>query len=370
MAQPKYYLRGLNTLRFFAAMLVVIFHCNDALRQVDEALMSRMPIFFKGPQAVDFFFVISGYLLTYLACHEYAKHGRLDVKAFFARRVLRIFPLYYLAVFLGLFLIGYLYPKIYGQTFLSFTFAEGLPYYLFFLPNYVIVAWENIGPLYMLWSIGVEEQFYLLFPFMMILAFRLKKPLLIIGALLVLYSLFYFGVAMGYVVLPSLFEDFVVKTLRFHYLLYGALLGAGLYYVPRHIGFRILEHWAVQAAIWVAFLISLFTLTKGSDPHNLVGVILFSLVMINVSKPNSVFNIEFRPFIYLGMISYGIYIFHPFVSIGVRFLMERISGLHGVLTGIPVLFYILVTAITIGLAHISYRYYEGFFLKKKGKFVK
>lgn len=370
MDNRKHYLSGLNTLRFFAAMLVVIFHCNDGLRQVDASLMSTYPIFFKGPQAVDFFFILSGYLLTYLACHEYHKQGFLNIKDFFIRRVLRIFPLYYLAVFLGLFIIGYLYPMIYGETFLSFTFAEGLPYYLFFLPNYVIVAWENIGPLYMLWSIGVEEQFYIFFPFLMVLAYKLKHPIVMIGILMFAYLLFYFGVAFNVINLPAPFEDFVVKTLRFHFLLFGSLLGAALYYIPENLLFRVLENRIVQGLIWVGFIVSLFVLTKGTDPYNLIGGFLFSLLMLNVSKSNSIINIEHKPFIYLGMISYGLYIFHPFVSIALRFVMQRVVGFHKIIVSVPALFYILVSLITIGVAHFSFQYYESIFLKMKRKFEK
>ncbi len=362
------YLRGLNALRFFAAMLVVIFHCNDGLRQVNEALFHTDPIFTKGPVAVDFFFILSGFLLSYIAWQKYRKSGFLSIKDFLMRRMLRIAPLYYLAVFLGFVLIGYVFPQVQGTVYNHYDQLDILSYYLVFLPNVVIAKWQSVGPTYSLWSIGVEEQFYLLFPFLMLLGFRIKKVMAVVLLALVVYSLFYFGVYYKYISLSPMHHFLVIFTLRFHFLFFGVLLGSIYNNHPDHWFFKQLERPVLQLSILGGLIWSFFFITEITDPHNLIGGILFASLMINVTRDRSIVNLEWQPLVYLGTISYGIYIFHPFVSIAVRYVMSKINMLNGWIGYLPALFYIIVTLITIWIAHLSYRYYESYFLKMKEGF--
>ena len=120
MISQKKYIEGLNTLRFFAAFLVIIGHCRSNLISYDIHWMSQSPILYKGEMAVEFFFVLSGFLLTYLAIMEYNKDQAINIKHFFIRRSLRIFPLYYLAVMLSFILLGYLFPIYKGAAYYLF----------------------------------------------------------------------------------------------------------------------------------------------------------------------------------------------------------------------------------------------------------
>lgn len=363
------YLYGLNSLRFIAAFLVVIYHCNDALRQIDTELFSSMVVLSKGHFAVDYFFILSGFLLTYISLSEIKKNQKLNIRHFFIRRVLRIFPLYYLSVFLGILLIGIIYPIIYKDTFLSFSIGEGLLYYIFFLPNYVIVKWQNIGPMYSLWSIGVEEQFYLLFPLLMwgLTKFRFKVCYLLV--LTLLYTIFYLSIDFNFISTSHLAKLFIVKTLKFHFMLFGCFVGAAYFFYGKSKYFDLFNQIATKVFVVVLFTFSVCLLPRHMDEYNFIGAGIFTLVMLSFINYDPKFNIDFKHLAYLGTISYGIYIYHPFVSIAIRFLVSKVVFLHSVIANMPIMFYAVVLFVTIIVSHYSYKYYELYFLNLKKKYT-
>ena len=104
------YFTGLNGLRFLAAMAVVITHIELIKGQMFcENLWSTNKLIFElGGLGVIFFFVLSGFLITYLLLEEKKVSGTVSVKKFYARRILRIWPLYYLIIVLGFFILPHL----------------------------------------------------------------------------------------------------------------------------------------------------------------------------------------------------------------------------------------------------------------------
>ncbi len=123
--------------------------------------LTRLSLFNQGPLAVTFFFVLSGFLITYLLLREHEQHVAIDVPRFYVRRILRIWPLYFLMVFIGLVLIpaGIKLGRVrYDAPFHSLDVA---PYFLLFMPFVVNLTYGNhfLTPL---WSVGVEEIYYLL----------------------------------------------------------------------------------------------------------------------------------------------------------------------------------------------------------------
>ena len=89
------YFKGLNALRFFAATLVVLMHMKSNLGNSALPTFPDIGLFSKGLIAVSFFFVLSGFLITYLLYVEYEKTNTISVKAFYLRRIFRIWPLYF-----------------------------------------------------------------------------------------------------------------------------------------------------------------------------------------------------------------------------------------------------------------------------------
>ena len=112
------YFSGLNGLRFFAALAVIITHIELIKEQMEfPGLHSKNKIVFElGGLGVVFFFVLSGFLITYLLLKEKEQTGTINVKKFYLRRILRIWPLYFLIVALGFFVLPH------------FTFME-LPFF-------------------------------------------------------------------------------------------------------------------------------------------------------------------------------------------------------------------------------------------------
>lgn len=362
MKKSNNYLNGLHGLRFFCALLVLIYHCNDAIYQVDPLLRSHLHIFQKGSKAVDFFFILSGFLITFLAYVEITKQGSFQLKQFFVKRITRIFPLYYLAVILGFLLIGFLYPRLYGDEVFKFSYTEGLLKYIFFLPNLMASQYSEVGPLRSLWSIGVEEQFYILFPFL-ILGSNIKihsfKRILIA---LVLFCLFYAVIYAERISVSETLYILVTKYFRFHFILLGCLAGAIFHKYRVNIGSSLLGHKLAQVLLWISFITLLF-LPNLFDPHNIIAASLFTLIIYSLATDVSIINLEYKALAYLGVISYGIYIYHPYVSICLRYLMQKATVLKSALTLHASFFHIAVLLMTVMVSGLSYKYFETFFLK-------
>ncbi|MBU3715366.1 MAG: acyltransferase, partial [Ferruginibacter sp.] len=154
------YLPGLNTLRFIAAFFVVISHANISLYKLGVYAECNFAFLNRGGDAVDFFFTLSGFLITYLLLHEIKKTQTVSVKSFYLRRVLRIWPLYFFLVFIGFILLGLIYPYLYKKPFFETSVIDLFLMFVFFVPNYAAKNYM-VGLLNPLWSIGVEEQFYI-----------------------------------------------------------------------------------------------------------------------------------------------------------------------------------------------------------------
>src|SRR5690606_15545842 len=106
------------------------------------------------------FFVLSGFLIIRLIYRAKIRNS-FSIKDFYVRRILRIFPLYYLVLGFGLFFYNVFLPFLNIPFEINYTWKEALFYNIFFLPNVFAQLYEPGGILEILWSIGIEEQFYL-----------------------------------------------------------------------------------------------------------------------------------------------------------------------------------------------------------------
>jgi peptidoglycan/LPS O-acetylase OafA/YrhL len=157
-SENAYYWPELDALRFFAFLCVFSFHRMDYV-PTDPV---RNPWLFRigniGPFGVPIFFLLSAFLITELLLRERERTGKIHIKAFYMRRILRIWPLYFL-VFFGLALLNHFVPGVGTQdplAWLAFTFFAGNWYIL----HHGWIA----GAVDPLWSISVEEQFYIVIP--------------------------------------------------------------------------------------------------------------------------------------------------------------------------------------------------------------
>jgi peptidoglycan/LPS O-acetylase OafA/YrhL len=138
----------------------------------------------NGWVGVQLFFILSGFLITTLLLREEARFGRVDLRAFWVRRVLRIWPLYYLTVAVTFFLLPALDGRLRSDGHWQMV-RQHLPWFLAFLGNWSMIRFGPVGDdaISILWSVCVEEQFYILCPLLLILV-RRGWRLPVVGALM------------------------------------------------------------------------------------------------------------------------------------------------------------------------------------------
>src|SRR5262245_42664326 len=165
------YFPGLHGLRFVAAMMVVFSHVElmKDYHGYANLYSSSMAVYESGRLGVTLFFVLSGFLISYLLLKENEVAGSIAVKKFYGRRTLRSWPPFYLLVILTFVVIPRLsffaVPKYTAALPVNFRYT--FPLYLLLLPQVALSVFNPVPFAEPLWSIGVEEQFYLLWPVLM-----------------------------------------------------------------------------------------------------------------------------------------------------------------------------------------------------------
>ncbi len=172
---------NLDGLRFFSFLAVFLYHCYlsffSNLQTTAPGFYNTIEFLFRnGYLGVNFFFVLSGFLITYLLLTEKKLNGTIHVGKFYVRRILRIWPLYYLCIIIGF----VLFPLIKQMTGESSLESANPVYYALFLANFDYMHTWPVKPdailLSVLWSVAVEEQFYLTWPLMLKLIARKFYP--------------------------------------------------------------------------------------------------------------------------------------------------------------------------------------------------
>lgn len=303
-------IKGLDGLRAIAAILVVLTHAG-VLGLLPEG--SWRPMLSAGA-AVQLFFVLSGFLITHLLIKENAEFGAINVKYFFCRRAYRIAPAYFLVV---------LFITAVDVFACNVTSEKGLPFAFLYIYNFIPNAWYS--PMFgHLWSLAVEEHFYLAWPFLFYFFYRANDNglrLLKISAVLLCASLAFYPCMR---MIPAIAENFRVHGWTFS-VGYNLLLGCCAAIVINHpsAGKVILSQLRKTYAIIAFAALWCFPLIPTGAPSHVVvflrGVAFTLLVCWVFANQQSlgVRLLEFRPMRYLGQVSYGIYIYQGiFLSTG------------------------------------------------------
>ncbi len=364
----KIYFPNLNGIRFIAAFLVIIHHIEQIKNLFGlESKWTNPAINLIGPLGVILFFVLSGFLITYLLLVEEKEMKGISIKSFYIRRILRIWPLYYLIIVLSFFLI----PQI---SFLNLTgwsdhiyndFFLKLVLFVFFLPNLALVLFPPVAYASQTWSVGVEEQFYLIWP-ILIKNVKNKKRLLytiIFGYLflkLILFNLIqdflFWNDYMSYA--KAFFESFNIDCMAI-----GGLFAVYLFENDKKIKLFISRY--TQIIVYTILLILLLNGIKIPYINFEFYAVLFGVVILNLAaNENTILKLENKLFHYLGKISYGLYMYHP-LAIVITLKILAIFKIDNI-----VIQYLSVISITILIAGVSYRYFESYFIQKKQKFSK
>lgn len=349
---------ALDGLRGLAILLVVVYHNFGFIN-----------VFFFGWLGVDLFFVLSGFLITDILLKTVGKKGYL--KNFYIRRVLRIFPLYYLCLILFLIVL----PQTTIQLDVQY-YVDHQVWLWTYLQNW-IYTFQSPGQtnaLNHLWSLAVEEQFYLLWPLAVLI---IRKP----GYLLLFISLVLVAVlGLRLLVWMNQISDLAYFNLYTFTRIDGLCIGCMIALLQRVKSNFLERNKAIIVLCFAGLNFGFFFVNRRyqfSFPYlAFAGYTTFAMMfglLVNeaVTRQSKLINLLFNnPLLkFFGKISYGFYVFHwPVYLLLFPYLLPWISKLtNGTL--VQFLVSVVATIAAIVISWLSYQYFEKYFLKLKDKFV-
>ena len=357
----KMYFKNLDALRFMAAFAVMGEHITRSFYFPDTPWKNAFIILLSmdgtgAEMGVSFFFVLSGFLISYLLIEEFENTGTLQVKQFYIRRTLRIWPLYFITLFIG-FVIHPVLDK-------SLIELANWKMYATFLTNFdhIYSNWPQSGILGVQWSLAVEEQFYLLWPLLIFMLLPRKRLFPVILIALIGFSLVY-----------KLSGGHKYHTLTcLAPLMTGSLLAYGCYYFPRQVE-KFTSRLTRQSTLLIYGLsLGLIFFQYKISQHVIfyhesmfVVFLLFSAFVIvdqNYAQ-NSFYKFSrLKVLTQLGKMSYGIYLLHMVAITLALYLSSEFDFSFWI-------WMLVIFSLTIALAFCSYYLVEKPFLNLKSKFT-
>jgi peptidoglycan/LPS O-acetylase OafA/YrhL len=349
---------GIEALRAVAVFMTMMAHF------IPKDCKFYVPYMWYG---VNLFFSISGFLITYIflktihSGNPYSKKSA--IKNFFVRRILRLFPAYYLLIISFFLLKNFFHPPVWTNdyNFYFFTYLQNMYY---FKHGVMDTHFSH------LWSLGVEEQFYLVWPFLLLFTPRQWYPklfLLLMASSILIRIVFQ---ASG-----SLFGVLTVANL--HTLSVGALLAYFYFFKPENALFRKICSLRIPLQILALALLILSINMTRHFPYLRVAILECSLaattglLVLNsvVGWPKFLDPVIRNGFVQqAGKISYGIYLYHLLVPVILAEIIDRIPFLYFIRPSSRFPLFIAFVVYTYLLALASYHLYETKFLKLKSKF--
>lgn len=352
MSNNPIHFKGLYALRFLAALLIIVYHTTAGFH---AGMTPDYRQFFQNLIiGVDLFFLISGFLIIYLLLQEKKTTGSIHMGKFYLRRVLRIFPLYFLIVGLAYWMFHNTPPEI--------NYSR----YLYFWGNFYSIEINNWpgGYLTPLWSVCIEEHFYLVIPLLVLVTplRRVHWVLLAVVAASMCYR---------YAQVPTdnWFKIYCHTLSRCDLMAIGGLLA--VWHTRKPISFSISAY--LPFALLLGLLFWVMAILNYSDYTTVVNAVwkkyafalpmLLMIVLLVFNRHKSVLLFENKALQYLGKISYGLYMFH----VPMNELIFQYSPLSKYIFEWRPLHTLQVLLPTILVAAISYEFFEKRFLALKFK---
>ena len=347
--KKKIFFDGLNELRAIAAIVVIFHHIelNKFREKIHGLYDTKLSFFIEhiGKNGVFLFFVLSGFLITYLLLREKENHSKINLKNFYLRRVFRIWPLYYIIMFLGFVVIPFLAnhfdvfhynSNYFSQIMKSENYSStSLLTYLTFIPNIALHLKMVVVGCSQTWSVGVEEQFYLFWPLIIMIFSRKNILLTFLGLLFLLIG----------------FSLKVLTIFPFEFMAIGAIGGYLLFYYEdkvRSVLSKIPFLYFLLICI-ILVLMSVQLINMYFQSLALAG--LFILLIITTVTKQSEYTLKNK------WLSFVMFLVFPFI---IKYV-ENGSLLFNVLA------YVLTLGITFLVSHLSYHYLELKFIEYKDK---
>ncbi len=337
--QTRFWLPNLDALRALAYISVFVSH---AVLFLDPGFYSAFLV--QGDLGVNFFFVLSGFLITFLIYRERHASGKLSIKSFYIRRILRIWPVYFITLIIAIIATLLFVP---GELYLGF--------FTLFLGNFAMAYYSSVSlAIAILWSVSVEEQFYLLWPW-----FTEVRTKLLVWIMCV-------GIALSFVYRFINISEYKIVAYSSLSVMSDLLVGCVLAVsVSKSARFKeIISNLPkfASAMIWVATCLFLYLrISVDSDLGRALGPLIFSLLSAliisdQVFGKNSIFKVDKIAFCrindmlaWIGKRSYGLYCYH-IISI---ILVQRFAA------DFPFLFkFALAFTTACAISALSYRFIE------------
>jgi peptidoglycan/LPS O-acetylase OafA/YrhL len=384
----KVYFPGMNGIRFIAAFSVIFHHIEQTKFWINDPAKNNYPNVWGsmfcdniGHKGRIIFFVLSGFLITYLFLAEIKKTGTLDLRKFHTRRTLRVWPIYFLTVLFAFLLLPrftdiHYYngesfnDQLYNGYWVKFCFV------LLMMANFARFLFDPVLGATQLWSIAVQEQFYLFWPF---LTRFFKKYFLNFVVIFILFKVSMEILMKVYLNNYSVFPNTIISSAKLATIIKWwdifavdqLAIGALCAYIFINKKEKILTviYNPIFVGLIILIYIYLFFIKVDFYGHTFVEGLIAAVIMMNIST-NMKFPIklENRVFNYLGNISYGIYLFHNICIISILNLLMYHTHLSENVFMFNLMLYSLSIIATIVLSALSYKYIENYFLVLKRKF--
>ena len=366
---------ALDGLRGLAILLVLLLHFSVYGHGLARADVFIDRLYYRiagaGWIGVDLFFVLSGFLITGILID--AKGFPNYLRNFYARRVLRIFPLYYGALVLLMVVLPRLWPYHAGLQSLA---ADGAWYWAY-LSNVKIArdGWPEVGAIGHFWSLAVEEQFYLLWP-VIVLAVN-RRQLQIVCLLCVIMAL---AVRVLLNARGNSPAAFVLTPARMDALAVGALIAVAARRADELRRFARLAR-SMTILLGLSALL-IFVLRKGFagyDPvvstigHTIIAFFFGAVLVLALTLPPGSFVVralESSILRFFGRYSYGLYVLHhPILFLGAGIVpLALIPTVLGSQLLRQFVFIVIATSVSVVLAFLSWHLFEKWFLMLKDRF--
>ena len=349
------YLPSIDSLRALAVLAVIIYHVD----------VNYLPGGFLG---VDLFFVLSGYLISSLIIKEFRKTGTVNLYNFYIRRARRLLPAVYFMITIGLVVMVLFNEVLLRKSHLDAIFGyiySSNWWYIFHKLDY----FDSFGaqsPFKHLWSLAIEEQFYMIFPLLFLLVngkkkskdgtYKLNKNFLYVVLGLILVSL------IAHILLfdiNNISRIYFGTDTRAFSLLVG-VVGAILYPMERLHSKVTPQQNMMYSVVSLASIATLITVMVYTSEYNtwlyrggfLLVAILGLIVIISSGKQHTLMSklLSFKPIVFIGKISYSLYLWHFPILV----LTTPVSEI-----GNPNIFFVILRIVlTFAVAIVSYVFVE------------
>jgi peptidoglycan/LPS O-acetylase OafA/YrhL len=371
-----YFFKGLDGLRVFATLFVVLKHVKTIREKYNLLSIKWISYHSVGYNAVAYFFVLSGFLITYILLREQHLTNDISIKKFYIKRVLRTWPLYFFIIIIGVVLIPYLLQLFHIKYDMPYTLAQTWHYYLFFMP-YLVLYYFGSHLLQPLWTIGVEESFY--FVWAPIVKFSKKYLLHFFVGIIILKTTLYLlcktniieSKLMMYLLDNFQFELFSVGAIG-AYMLFNAktkihelfiFSKPAQYFILSLLATVLIYNAVIHWSVW-AFLFQ----SPYFSPILVSCMLLYLIINISINEI-SVIKLEHPVLNFLGELTYGIYMFHM-ICIFVTIQIDKMffKNINPILSF--VLFYIILFSLIVLCSWVSKKYFEDKFINLRKYLIK